>query len=195
MKRLIISIAIILTVLFSTILVSGCRRENEPMVSMDKMWFAASFYFNARIVVDGEPVITSTGLEYRLEIVDRLHWNSQYFDPSYTEFVFVHNAEEAEGFADNVVVAWPSRLTYHFIPEIHLFANMDKDELAERRFETRDVITFEQFGLSYPLTIEDFVDNWESVHALWQSLTGSERNTILSDARRALDAERENEDG
>jgi len=190
MKRRLVSMGLIIIIICSVILAAGCERENEALVDMDKAWYAVGLNFHARIVIDDEILFLST---LALDVMDRIHPNSSHFDTSYTELVFVHTADEAEEFPDNVIVAWPGPRTPHFIPGIYLFVGLSEEDMAELPW-TREIITFEEFGLSYPLTIEDFVDNWESVHALWQSLTQAEQGAIRSGARRDRDAERENEE-
>ncbi|MDR2182969.1 MAG: hypothetical protein LBE55_02230, partial [Clostridiales bacterium] len=39
-------------------------------------------------------------------------------------------------------------------------------------------VTLEDFGLTYPLTVEDLVDNWEKVNALWNVFDLSEQTFI-----------------
>ena len=59
-------------------------------------------------------------------------------------------------FPDNIIVAWPREgsSTERSIYNINRNANL------------RHGVTFEDFGLSYPVTITDVVDNWEKVGAL-----------------------------
>ena len=202
MKRLVLLLTLVLTIIFSAILLSGCNRrdereENEVLISRDKVYYINIFQFETRIVIDGEVVITpSITIEIYGRIFGHIYPTVEPPDPSFTELVFVHSAEEAEGFPDNVIVAWPSRLTYHFIPGIYRSVDRSEEEIAEwRASQRRDVITFEEFGLSYPLTIEDFIDNWENMYKLWQALYGAEQSTIIHIARIELAEELEGEGG
>ena len=97
----------------------------------------------------------------------------------FDEIVFVHSAAEAEmtEFSENVIVAWPSPLAEGMIEGIHWGIRVAPGADSALR----------RFGLSYPVTIADLVDNWEKVNEAWQSLSSSQRNTIQVMARRMYD--------
>ena len=46
----------------------------------------------------------------------------------------------------------------------------------------RPVINLEDFGLSYPITIEDLAYNWEKVNAVYNALTTVERGAVVNSA-------------
>jgi len=103
------------------------------------------------------------------------------FDPFFDELVFVHSEEEAVGFPDNVIVAWPWALNVDsLINMLHSFVNKSIEDLIRPHGSVprRDVITFEEFGLSYPLTIADLTNNWEKINALINALSNTERSMI-----------------
>ena len=110
-----------------------------------------------------------------------IHPNSRQFNPYYTELVFVHCEEEAQKYPDNIITAWPSEITPGVIEGIHWRLSMDQEELTSRRV-FRPLFTFEDFGLSYPLTVENLVDDWEKVMALFFSFTMSEQGLISNSA-------------
>ena len=64
--------------------------------------------------------------------------------------VFVHSEEEAEGYEEGIIVAWPSAKT-----EITL--------IRINRYIEREGIDISRFSLEYPLTMENLVDNWEPI--------------------------------
>ena len=119
------------------------------------------------------------------------------FDPFYTGIIFVHNEEEAAGFPDNIIVAWPrteaSRGDYDLnfseglIAGIHWAVDRTEEDLQRiswtgTTFQLRPVVTLEEFGLTYPLTVVDLVDNWEKVNALWSAFDSDERSLIRREA-------------
>jgi len=93
--------------------------------------------------------------DMRLEIESGTH--------RFTDVAFVHSSEEALGVADGVIALWPT----------------DDSLIAVEYFNSiinrYPVIVFEDLGLSYPVTIEDVVDRWECVLALWQSVSATVR--------------------
>lgn len=178
-----------LLVLFLAVLITGCNsnnnndinREDLDMISTDKVWFAIYMRFDSRIVFEGE-VISPYGLA---AIFESVHPRSSTFNPFYTEFIFVHNAEEAEGFPDNVIHAWPrdNAWTQGLIEGMHWAVSREEIGILNEPTSMRDPFTLEDFGLTYPLTITDLVDNWEKVNTLWRAFTTHERSTILSAAQ------------
>lgn len=153
------------------LLISGCTyvgRHNPP-INTDKLDFAFyTWLFNLQLVIDGE--ITSDPAGGRSRYV--AHPHSSGFDRSYTELIFFHSKEEAQGFPDNVIVAWPAD-TSHTHAAMHTF-NLSVMRPAEE-LSRREPIILEDFGLTYPITIADLVDNWEAVVNVWLELTDSEQ--------------------
>jgi len=175
----------VLSILMICSIFTGCRNEEVPeaMICRDKADYAATMHFMFRIVRDGVAYMES-GFSPR--VFSRIWPESPYFDPFYTELVFVHSETEAVEFPDNVIVAWPSELTQGVILGIHFRVDMDESDLAERR-EDRNVLTLEEFGLPYPLTVADLIDNWEKVIALWNSFTPLEQQVIRAGAEDRLE--------
>jgi len=200
------STILVLIIILSGTLATACNRESEPPIPLNKSGYGHLFFFNARIVVDGEVVVTSTQGSYLSEVIFRVSPALTQFDPSYTELIFVHSAEEAYGFPDSTIVAWPSEITSYFLPGLNEAVKRNEADIAELpragwHHFYRDVICLEDFGLSYPLTIEDFVDNWEGVYRLWRRLMLREQHEIIravgdEDYRRWNErrAERKNEE-
>ena len=80
--------------------------------------------------------------------------------------VFVHNEEEDVGFPEGVFAAWPTVRTQLIAENMNAYINENEIDLA-------------QFSLQYPLTIEDFVDNWEQVLDFWNNgLSQSGRSSV-----------------
>jgi hypothetical protein len=136
--------------------------------------------FSFRIIIEGG--------EYSIfPIVFDVVVPGERFDPFYDELVFVHDGAEAANLPDNVIAAWPTDATLGVIEGLHWAVAMNEDEIGHR--DWREVISFEDFGLSYPLTTEDLVNQWENVNELWNTLTRSEQGTIIRFALRGDPAE------
>ncbi|MCL2620925.1 MAG: hypothetical protein FWD97_08350 [Defluviitaleaceae bacterium] len=164
--------AILITIL---LLFFACnyRKEPEALVNLDKMNFAFhTQIFDFQMVIDGE-------IETRLAAVRA--WNATNpdgpeFNPFYTELIFVHNQSEAKGFSDNIIVAWPADrpIAQIMVDRMNVITNRTSEELGNGR----NPIDLEDFGLAYPITIMDLVDNWESVLAVWMTFTEDERMSV-----------------
>jgi len=134
--------------------------------------------FEFQIIVDGEPIVS------RWRAINTIIPGLELFDPFYNELVLVHSQADAAGFPDNVVVAWPLEHNPYFaqglITGFHWAINRTLEDLTlpGRSNPRRDTLTLEEFGLSYPLSVADLVDNWEKLFALWNALERSEQNTI-----------------
>ena len=103
------------------------------------------------------------------------------FDSSFTELIFVHNQEEAQGFPPNVIVVWPTEhpLIHSVMDIFNQYVARNENELhSPERPGGRYPINLENFGLSYPITINDLVENWEGVFSVWKALTENERGGI-----------------
>ena len=146
------------------------QERQHGRILRDKVRFAGRMHFEFRIVVNEE--VDNT---YDLAL------ERAFLEPSENDIVFVHNEADAMGFPDNVIVAWPGEYTPGVIPGFHWAVNQEERDLV-RFHRGRGVVSFEDFGLTYPLTITDLVDNWEQVHALWRALTHTEQRIISGSA-------------
>jgi len=102
-----------------------------------------------------------------------------------TEVVFVHTEEEAVGFPDHVKVMWPGRLTRGALVEINDIIRRDEVDVSE-------------FGLTYPITIENVVDDWEKVFELYDvGFNNNQKSWVTGMAAhhaRDLDDEEQNDE-
>lgn len=172
---------IILTILIAmTLILTSCDgREPEALVNLDKIDYAFDIRaFEFQMVIDGElkTEVPNTALR-------SAHPTSPNFNPFYTDFILVHGQEEAQGFPDTTIVAWPREgRAQDIIGGIHwAVARDDTDLIIYGLFgepRERSPISLEDFGLTYPLTVADLVDNWEKVNALWNAFTRNERSHI-----------------
>ena len=132
---------------------------------LDKFNYAYNFYFQFNDIDSVRAKIDPTNPAY---------------DPSYTDIVFLQTAAEAESLPQGTIAAWlpEEQTTTQFIHMIHSALSFTEDELDILGEVLRDVVTLEQFSLSYPLHPSDLVDNWEKVNALWNALKPIEHYAI-----------------
>ena len=71
-------------------------------------------------------------------------------DIPYTDIAFVYSGDLAEGYPEDVLVAFPSGTTLRMIENLNWLIE-------------HDGIDLEPYGLEYPVTVEDIVDRWEGV--------------------------------
>ena len=167
------------------------EEEYRIMNLVTKAWFGDRMWFQFRIV-EGDRILSS-GSVARMYINPRSHLHN----PFYTDLIFVHNEAESVDFPDNIIVAWPRRDSLAggvgMGPSEAIVAGMnwavnrtERDLLNDfGEFEgqlRRPVLTLEEFGLTYPITVEDLVDNWQRVCDLWDALHPNEREHIWGSA-------------
>ena len=167
---------LVISILFVAVIVIMIGRNQEgvaqPMINMDKYSYANLLSFEVRMTINGYVFQSWTSVQ------DSIIPGSRFFDPSFNELVFVHNEAESRGFPDNVIVAWPRENAIELlIEQLHLAVNRDANELVRLRLQ-RPVFSLEEFNLTYPLTVEDLVGNWEDVFALFKSFHPSEHSAI-----------------
>ena len=93
----------------------------------------------------------------------------------YTNIIFVHTIEESTNFTDDIIVGWPrtnsetGEIDTIFYDALIEGVRRAVDKTEEDLTRTtgifagqliRPAVTLEEFGLTYPLTVEDLVDNW-----------------------------------
>jgi len=144
---------------------TGAGITQPQQALLDKFNYAYNFYFQFNDIDSVRAKIDPTNPAY---------------DPSYTDIVFLQTSAEAESMPEDTIAAWlpEEQITTQFIHMIHSALSFTEDELDILGEVLRDVITLEQFGLSYPLQPSDLVDNWEKVNALWNALKPIEQYTI-----------------
>jgi len=158
------------------IVVLAIHREDEPLILQEKVWYARRMDFHFSMIYEGERHIFG-----RTGASSLVNPSSQNFDPLHTELVLVLSEEDAVGFPDNVVVAWPRRDTGRgIIIGIHLA--ISGNGRISPRYDARtitDDINLEDFGLSYPLTFEQLVDDWENVAEFFSYIGAPTVGTIM----------------
>jgi hypothetical protein len=90
----------------------------------------------------------------------------------YTHVVFVYSEEEflVGDFPDDAIVAWPS-----------LFASLRPIQLNDWIKENEEgiVIDVEDYSFTYPLTIENMIDNWQGGLALARYINSHPRGLLF----------------
>jgi len=155
------------------------RTNNEDPVRVElddrtrelirKANYGAFMYFEFSIFFEGERIYSAGAFAVRLLDPHLANFSFPGYDPIVNDVVFVHSEAESRGFPDNVIVAWPrddEALNNRRIEQIHRNVNMSESELMRGGRLHRPVVTLEEFGLTYPVTVADLVDNWEKVDAL-----------------------------
>ena len=176
--------------------ISGCSQNNNKegeqkmwhqFIPADKQIYLHDLFFRFSIYVDGERR-TVNGLNV---ITAYVSWGSRteitpllpqlITVPELTELALVYNEEEAAGFPENVVVAWPWEHAQDIIDGMHWAVSLNVDDLVDSStgWKIRDPIALEDFGLTYPLTVTDFVDNWEKMMTLWFAFESVERHSLV----------------
>ena len=101
--------------------------------------------------------------EHRILHFNKLQFGSNImrFDPLgylwqeyHTEVAFVYNEDEATGFPQHVMVMWPSHISPWILIEINNVVRIDNIDTTV-------------FGLSYPITMRNVVDDWDKVFAMY----------------------------
>ena len=134
---------------------------------MNLLWkidYADGLHFHFQIYRYGERILTGGSRAFAA-----IHQDSVEY-PLFTDVVLVYNEEEGQRFMENVIVAWPAteeNWTESRIEQMHREVNHTEEEIMSWPLRMqRPVITLEEFGLSYPITRVDLVNNWEKVAAL-----------------------------
>ena len=97
-----------------------------------------------------------------------------YFEPfvqtyDYTEILLVHSEAEADALdlPNYVRVLWPTDATLATLIEMNNIIIRNEIDLSE-------------FGLTYPITIDDLIYNWELVHDLYSvGFSNNDRDDVM----------------
>ena len=153
MKRdMIIPIIIILTVAAIVTIYNIVNQKEEgpqAMIPMEKYHYPGEMEFEFQIVIDGQKSVKSGGVVH--VIINPYH---REFNPFYTDIILVGSEEQAQGFPDNIIVAWPT------LP----FTQFALDGL--------NLVSGENF------TIEEFLEDPNIGYEAFQNLTSHEREDL-----------------
>jgi hypothetical protein len=145
-----------LAIVFTTACSAGW--EYEEMDMMEKMWYADALGFSLLIYVDGEWIhfygnqLRGTNTHFHARIL--VNFDSEGRSDFYTEVRFVHNWEEAWDFPNTVIVGIP------FERPATAAVNAINWEAASSGLD------LSAFGLTYPVTIENLVDDYVRINGI-----------------------------
>ena len=131
---------------------NGNGQEVDPEMRK-KLFFLVAFVFNCNHEVPPPS-------DYAIPTPDELS--------NYTDFVLVIDKSEQVNYPEGVFVAWPTIYTERILWSVNFFAiyNSGADPTP--------------YGLSYPITMTDVVENWESFNDFVFSLDESVRNDVMT---------------
>ncbi|MCL2841805.1 MAG: hypothetical protein FWE05_13685 [Defluviitaleaceae bacterium] len=148
--------------------------QRDWVIPFDKQHFVSNFWFHTQITVNGEIL---SGLAAAQIFINPAFYH---FDPYFDTLILVYSEEEAQGFPDNVVLAWPMEDNWLTQEQISILNDriMWSEELIEQHTRSglrpRSVLGIEgleeRFGLTYPITTRDLVDHWQQIVRLWDYL-------------------------
>jgi len=93
---------------------------------------------------------------------------SHYLDNYCDDIVLVTSDAESGGYPDGVIVAWPSEETEQILLQLNWYIDHKQMDLAP-------------YSLTYPLTVEKALENWEGVKDFLENgLTSSERDFLTN---------------
>ena len=158
----------------------GCSEQGNTTseIPLRKIQFGSGWpmRFQFRIIYEGEVV---AGIGDEVYSLTRPH--SFRYDPFYTELVFVLNKEDADYYPLNVIVAWPHPFWGPVVVErFNKHITRDDDFILSVREPFNLETFYEDFGLTYPLELSDFVENWEKVSVVFHEFYRFERHMITA---------------
>ena len=114
--------------------------------------------------------------ELRLLSTIDIHWKFDIGEIEISEVVFVNSAEEAEGFAEDVFVAWPTERSDMLLELINGWLDPERTGLFQRADR---VIDIDDLNVELPLTQQLLVEDWETMTEI-RSRFGIEENRSSS---------------
>ena len=189
---------VIICFLVFALFTSGCS-EAEPEQPLwaryaVKLFYAGEMGFLLQVSVDGVPTDIFSA-SFALMELPRLESDGR----TLNELVFVGSEADALGFPDTTVVAWPRDMDFmgimleglNWAVKTPLDDNFFLQAVERQRqvvrvpgqgVKLREQIQLKKFGLSYPITLSDMIDDFGSVQSVWVRLTEREQNAIIRDA-------------
>ena len=155
MKKILI---ILLALILIATIFNACSSEEEEMDMRDKIWYIHNLDFILQIYIDGQWLnltqeLDSDGNSISMvwPLLDPQH---ESFADFYTEIRFVHFWEETADLPTNVIAAFP-------------FEPARTGAVNALNWETESAgVDLKAFGLSYPITVENLVDDYEAINRL-----------------------------
>ena len=130
-------------------------------------FIAGMLGFTIQFTLNGEKRVGNTG---PMITVGR---NQALFE----EFILVRSEADAHGFPENVVVAWPDPETPFYQERLdrlnRVIAVLDTPLYVSGQLRPRPGANYDlekDFGLTYPITVDDIFVNWKAVRDLMRVL-------------------------
>jgi len=175
-----IKIVVALSIVIFMIVASLPERSSDDtqlphIVFARQASYALAIGFDVHIITNG--VIVKMPLSPIVWVPRYTDPDSPYFNPLLTAFVFVESAK-SEISITNGIVGWPADeiCLEGWIKGFHWAASIENVDFRGNPRPRQ--IKLEYFGLIYPLTIEDLLNNWEKIRALYSRLSTAELHTI-----------------
>ena len=186
-KKRILMVVFTIFVIIIVLFVRDSGRQNHELLAFDFDMFNYAWLleFDWQMRLNGKTYNNVWDISRRVDrssIIGSQAPCTDYYD---LVIVLVHYESEATDFPENVIAAWPRAkivdydLTFaeRTVQGFNWAVNRCVNELGHGIW-SRSIVSFDEFGLTYPLQVSDFVDNWEKVYTLWRSFLTSERNSI-----------------
>jgi len=208
-KTLIISLVLATLLFRGCSQIIMCEDERTALsISLEQVWFASDWLFNdsERFTSHNTDNMSRWTFDsMRLDLIDILSGNALNSERGvyensiiYTSVLFVNSEEEAilllSEVSENTLIVWPSEITKRTLEWFNLMAKSPVHVPEENRSSyppfTRIDLPFRytagdfyhimpDFGLAWPLTMEQLVTNFDSVLELWYYLNHIDRGVII----------------
>jgi hypothetical protein len=157
-ELILLGIFVLLVALTVFLVIQPWQGEGSAVgINWDKVAYAQDMMFTWQIFYEGERMVITSIYMREAQTWELPPLRTIIADPFFADVVFVHSEEEAADFPDSTVVFWPLRLEGQDVAQ-GLVNGLN-------RVAVRDGIDLSEFGLAYPLTVENLVDDWEAVYA------------------------------
>ena len=156
-------ILIVMTLMLIVSLITSCstRKDLEQMTLRDKFLYAQRLDFTFHMYYEGEWLTADRGLfaSRQNHSVGMFHSFDEEND-IHTELRFVHFQVGVwdEGKSEHIIYAWPYPKSYLGVINAIKWGILSEGMNLE--------CTLEMYGLSYPLTVSNLIDDWENIWSL-----------------------------
>ena len=144
----------------------------ESVVSACEIYFALDFGFDFRMIVGDRVVDSPAQVLLRTQAL-----YPEFFDPFYTEFVFIDSEEEAMQLPDNVIAAWPTQETHEILNAL----NWELWEEIENREAPSDLHDYSlEYWFDFPIILADIISDRENTGAFLREQGGRVRSVLMN---------------
>ena len=188
-------IKLILAVVLVTVMIAyvGVNLYQRHIENVENMARKAELEMIRQEILDG--IIYSDLMFFQNSFIYN-DWTSDYGytvcgEIDISEVVFVNSAEESEGFAEDVFVAWPTEGSEMFLELINGWLDPEK----RGHLQSADmVIDINDLSVELPLKLELMVNDWETMEEIRSRLGRDGSATLRSIVERRFDPEKAEEE-